>query len=48
MTLKSTQKWVQKDGKFKQFFNKITKIGDMKGDKTKISDYKALEEHFKT
>ena len=49
MTLKSTQNWVQQDRNFNPFFNKITEIGDMKGDKTKISDHEALEEHhFKT
>ena len=48
MTLKPTQNWVQQDRNFNPFFSKITQIKDMKGDKPKISDYIALEDHFKT
>ena len=48
MTLKSTQNWVQGDRKFIPFFDEIAGIGDMKGDKTKISDHEALEDYFKT
>jgi len=45
--LKSEHEWVQENKTLRDFFDNIAKIGDERQDQTKISDYKALEEHFK-